>query len=119
MKINLSLFTNILALCKTLHWSTRNYGFHMSLDQAFEDFVKALDEYVEVALGIYGRDTIIATQITNKIVPDENLQEFISDELVAFNNELTKITGSFSQLKSVEDSIRAIENQLIYRLGLH
>ena len=117
-RINLSLFNNILNMCKVLHWSTHSYSKHMALDQAYDAFKDFFDEYVECALGIYGRESAITTTINNKIVPEDIMISFVEDEFVNFNNEVAKITGEFTQLQSIFDDIKAAESQLVYRLRM-
>lgn len=90
-RINLSLFNNILNMCKVLHWSTHSYSKHMALDQAYDAFKDSFDEYVECALGIYGRESAITTTINNKIVPEDIMISFVEDEFVNFNNEVAKL----------------------------
>lgn len=116
--INLSIFTNILTMCKHLHWVTNSYAKHMALDQAFEDFTEKFDEYVEVALGIFGRDRASVTNIETHLVGDKDMVAYVSDEFLLLNNILIKITGEYSQLQSIFDEIKAIQNQLIYRLSM-
>lgn len=117
-QINLSLFNNILSDCKNIHWVTNSYAKHMALDQAYDDFNKAFDKYVEVALGIYGRDAAIASGITSKLIHDEKIVSFFESEFVELNNALYRITADYSQLQSIFDEIKGIENQLIYRLSM-
>lgn len=117
-QINLSLFNNILADCKNIHWVTNSYAKHMALDEAYDDFKDAFDKYVEVALGIFGRDAAIATNITPNLIHDDKVVSFFESEFVDFNNALYKITGDYSQLQSIFDDIKGIENQLIYRLSM-
>lgn len=118
VKINLSIFTNILAMCKNLHWVTNSYAKHMALDQAFDEFKEAFDKYVEVALGILGRDAAYATDIINNLPSDEQMVAYVSDEFVKLNNELYRLAKQVEQLNSGIDEIKSIENQLIYRLTL-
>lgn len=115
-KVNLSLFNNILSLCKTLHWATYSHRTHIALDQAYDDFSELFDKFVEVALGIYTREVITVSPISLRTVDDREIPQYISDEFVAFNNELVKIVGEFSQLQSIYDEIKGVENQLLYRL---
>ena len=115
-RLNLSLFTNILAMCKTLHWATYSHNKHIALDQAYDDFAGTFDKFVEVALGIYGRESVAVTPLSVKVVTDEDILKYVEDELVTFNNALTPVIGDYSQLSSIFDEIKGIENQLIYRL---
>lgn len=116
ININISLFTNILSMCKGMHWATFSYSKHMALDQAYEAFDEAFDKYVEVAIGIYGREALYTTSIINEMCPDELIFNKVCDEFLRFNKEIEKINGSNDSLKSIYDEIRAIQNQLIYRL---
>ena len=116
LMINISLFTNILSMCKGLHWVTESYAKHMALDQAYDDFNEVFDKYVEVAIGIYGRDSLYTTSIINELCPDESIYLKVSDEFLKCNKELEKINGNHSSLRSLYDEIRAIQNQLLYRL---
>ena len=114
--INISLFTNILSMCKGLHWATNSYAKHMALDQAYDDFNEVFDKYVEVAIGIYGRNSLYTTSIINELCSDESIYLKVSDEFLKCNKELEKINGSHSSLISLYDEIRAVQNQLLYRL---
>lgn len=116
LMINISLFTNILSMCKGLHWATSSYAKHMALDQAYDDFNEVFDKYVEVAIGIYGRDSLYTTSIINELCSDESIYLKVSDEFLKCNKELEKINGNHSSLISLYDEIRAIQNQLLYRL---
>lgn len=115
-KINLAIFNNILSMCKILHWTTYSHSKHIALDEAYKAFKNTFDDYVEVALGIYGREAAFTTSITNDVVSDDMIIPHVTEEFVKFNNEVSKITGEFSQLQSIFDDIKATENQLIYRL---
>lgn len=103
-------------MCKILHWATYSHSKHLALDQAYEDFAGLFDTYVEVALGIFGRESTYVTPVVNEIVSDEVIIAHVSEEFVKFNNELFRITSDYSQLQNVLDEIKAVENQLIYRL---
>lgn len=116
MKINLSLFTNILSLLKSLHWTTKSYAKHMALDEAYDDLNETFDKFVETALGIYGRDKAYTSEIVITLVDDTDIKSFVEKELVSFNNEVTKICGEFSDLRSLYDEIKSIENTLMYKL---
>lgn len=116
LMINISLFTNILSMCKGLHWATSSYAKHMALDQAYDDFNEVFDKYVEVAIGIYGRDSLYTTSIINELCSDESIYLKVSDEFLKCNKELEKINDNHSSLISLYDEIRAIQNQLLYRL---
>lgn len=118
MKINLSLFSNILSILKSLHWVTRSYAKHMALDKAYGSLNDLFDSFVETALGIYGRDKALVTGIAFKLVEDADIKSYLETELITFNNEISKICGDFDDLRSIYDSIREEENKLMYLLGL-
>ena len=58
--LNLTMFTNILSVCKVLHWATQTFSYHVALDTAYDDFYKAFDKYIEIATEIYGQENITA-----------------------------------------------------------
>lgn len=115
-RLNLSLFTNILAMCKSLHWATYSHSKHIALDQAYDSFNETFDKFIETALGIYGRESAVTTPLSVKLVSDEDIVNYVESELVTFNNAIIPIVNEYTQLSSLFDEIKAAENQLMYRL---
>ena len=116
--LNLTMFTNILSVCKVLHWATQTFSYHVALDTAYDDFYKAFDKYIEIATEIYGQENIKAGLTNVKLLPDENIKQYLISEFGAFNEALENTTGKWPQLRSIQDEILGIENQLIYKINM-
>ena len=106
---------------KILHWQTKGYARHMAFGDIYDSLDELVDEYVEVAMGKWGRFSV--DEKTNTIVyknlSEVNMVEFLQD----FKGKLYLITTELDQEKdtdllNLKDEILAKINKLAYLLTL-
>ena len=107
---------------KLYHWQTRVYARHMATDKILENLEKAIDSYVEVYFGKYGRVKLTGknAQITLQNITDAGAVRVITAAIKYLQGPLTKSlkTVQDSDLLNIKDEIIADLNQLLYLFTL-
>jgi DNA-binding ferritin-like protein len=123
MNLNTSInsFLSTQVQFKILHWQTKGYARHIAFGDIYDSLDELVDEYVEVAMGKWGRFNV--DEKTNTIVyknlSEVNMVEFLQD----FKGKLYLITTELDQEKdtdllNLKDEILAKINKLAYLLTL-
>lgn len=114
-------FLHLRDQIKLYHWQTRVYSRHVATDKIIEKLDKAIDEYVEVYSGKYGRSKLTGKNATITI---HNLTEAGATRLVNaavkyLQGPLTKtLKPSDTDLMNIRDEMVADLNQLLYLFTL-
>lgn len=106
---------------KILHWQTKGYARHVAFGDIYDSLDELVDEYVEVAMGKWGRFNVDnkTNTIVYKNLSEVNMVEFLQD----FKGKLYMITTELDQEKdtdllNLKDEILAKINKLAYLLTL-
>jgi len=106
---------------KLYHWQTRVYSRHIATDKTLENLDTAIDTYVEVYIGKYGRPKVSGK---NASITLQNLSEAGATRLIIaavkyLQGPLTKTLKPIdTDLMNVRDEIVADLNQLLYLFTL-
>ena len=106
---------------KLYHWQTRVYSRHIATDKTLENLDTAIDPYVEVYIGKYGRPKVSGK---NASITLHNLSEAGATRLIIaavkyLQGPLTKTLKPIdTDLMNVRDEIVADLNQLLYLFTL-
>jgi hypothetical protein len=107
---------------KLYHWQTRVYSRHIATDKILENLEKAIDSYVEVYFGKYGRVKLTGknTQIQLQNITDAGAVRIITAAVKYLQGPLTKSLKAVqdSDLINIKDEIIADLNQLLYLFTL-
>ena len=112
---NVNLFLGVQAQLKVFHWQTKGYARHNAFGSTISDIDGLIDDFVEEAMGQYGRFTLDEETNTIKLVnlseikPTE-MVETVCQSLVQFTEQLDpkdtnllnirdEILGKFQKLK--------------------
>lgn len=107
---------------KLYHWQTRIYARHIATDKILENLEKAIDSYVEVYFGKYGRVKLTGknAQIVLQNITDAGAVRVITAAIKYLQGPLTKSLKAVqdSDLINIKDEIIADLNQLLYLFTL-
>jgi len=106
---------------KLYHWQTRVYSRHIATDKTLENLDTAIDTYVEVYIGKYGRPKVSGK---NASIALQNLSEAGATRLIIaavkyLQGPLTKTLKAIdTDLMNIRDEIITDLNQLLYLFTL-
>jgi hypothetical protein len=107
---------------KLYHWQTRVYSRHVATDKILENLEKAIDSYVEVYFGKYGRVRLTGknAQIVLQNITDAGATRMITAAVKYLQGPLTKTLKPAvdMDLMNIRDEIIADLNQLLYLFTL-
>jgi DNA-binding ferritin-like protein len=123
--MNLSIKVNALLQAqlqfKILHWQTKGYARHKAFGKMYDGLGELIDEYVETAMGKWGRFVVDdqTNTITYQNLKDVNVVDFLQD----FKSKLWSLTDELDQQKDTDllnlrDEILGKTNKLAYLLTL-
>jgi DNA-binding ferritin-like protein len=117
---NVNLFLGVHAQLKVLHWQTKGYARHNAFSTIREDLEGLMDDFVEEAMGQYGRfvldDETNTIQLANlsELKPLEMVNT-ICDALVQLTEQ---IDPKDTNLLNIRDEILGKFQKLKYLLTL-
>jgi DNA-binding ferritin-like protein len=121
LSTNVNAFLSTQIQFKILHWQTKGYARHMAFGDIYDSLGELVDEYVEVAMGKWGRFNVDdkTNTIVYKNLSEVNIVEFLQE----FKGKLYMITTELDQEKdtdllNLKDEILAKINKLAYLLTL-
>lgn len=117
---NVNLFLGVQAQLKVFHWQTKGYARHNAFGSTISDIDGFIDDFVEEAMGQYGRFTLDEETNTIKLV---NLSEMKPTEMVeTICQSLVQITEQLdpkdTNLLNIRDEILGKFQKLKYLLTL-
>jgi DNA-binding ferritin-like protein len=104
---------------KYFHWQTKSFAQHEALGGVFEDLEELIDEFVEVAMGKYGRPSTKNQTLEMFDYEDVDMMDWASgvvDLLISYNDVLDETEDS--DLLNIRDEMMASLNKLKYLLTL-
>jgi DNA-binding ferritin-like protein len=121
LSTSINSFLSTQVQFKILHWQTKGYARHIAFGDIYDSLDELVDEYVEVAMGKWGRFNVDnkTNTIVYKNLSEVNMVEFLQD----FKGKLYLITTELDQEKdtdllNLKDEILAKINKLAYLLTL-
>lgn len=121
LSTNVNAFLSIQIQFKILHWQTKGYARHKAFGKMYDGLGELIDEYVETAMGKWGRFVIDEklNTIVYKNLSEINMVEFLQE----FKGKLYMLTSELDQEKdtdllNLKDEILAKINRLAYLLTL-
>ena len=122
-KLQIAKILSIAANVKAIHVKTRRYSQHMALDEAFDDFNDAMDQFNECVQGYYRRKTGKQLDLSNQeikfVLPeDDKVFEAIKKLEDDFREASNPLVAGISPLVSLQDDVLNSFFQLYYRLDL-
>ena len=106
---------------KLYHWQTRVYSRHIATDKTLENLDTAIDTYVEVYIGKYGRPKVSGknASITLQNLSESGAVRLVNAAVKYLQGPLTKtLKPTDTDLMHVRDEIIADLNQLLYLFTL-
>lgn len=112
---NVNLFLGLLAQLKVIHWQTKGYARHKAFDKTYGELNELVDEFMEQAMGKYGRFKL--NDETNTITLS-NLSDLKPEEMV--NTVVEALIQYSSQFEEVDTNLFNIRDEmlgLLYKLN--
>jgi Family of unknown function (DUF5856) len=109
----IKLFFDHQIQIKMLHFQTKSYGAHKSLDAYLEKFLNNFDKYMEVSQGINGRLKASKMEFKVTMMTDSTVASILDDFLGALRNSNKQLQ---SDLTGIVDEMMADIDQLKYLL---
>jgi DNA-binding ferritin-like protein len=116
---NINFFLGLQSQLKIMHWQTKGYARHKALDETLDALYDLVDQFVEEAMGKYGRFKL---QNENKHIELFNLSELsimdlsnnVCEALIQYNSQFESDTN----LLNIRDEMLGLFNKLKYLLTL-
>lgn len=100
---------------KLLHFQTKLYGAHKTIDTYLTTFSTNFDRFMEVAQGSFGVVTLSSYDIQHKTLSDKTVFSYM-DKFVKSLESLTHSIKNCTDLLNIKDELIAEANQLTYLL---
>jgi len=117
---NVNLFLGIHAQLKVFHWQTKGYARHQAFADIRDAFEGLMDEYIEQAMGQYGRfkltdetNTLTLSNISD--LKAEEMAETICQSLVQLSGQINETD---TNLLNIRDEMLGLIQKLKYLLTL-
>lgn len=118
---HIHFFFNMREQLKLYHWQTGVFARHKATDDVISALDKAIDLFVEVYMGKYGRPNITRTTnvIQIKNMSEKSAVKFVKDCLVYLQTGLAKgLKPTDTDLFNIRDEMAGELNQLLYLFTL-
>lgn len=115
-------FLQLREQIKLYHWQTRIYSRHMATDKILKELDTAIDSYVEIYIGKYGRPKILGknASITLHNLSEAGASRLVNAAIKYLQGSLTKtLKPTDTDLMNIRDEIIADLNQLLYLFTLN
>jgi len=115
-------FLHLRNQIKLYHWQTRVYARHIATDKILESLDTAIDSFVEIYLGKYGRTKLSAKQATFTLhnLTDAGATRLLQAAIKQLYGPMVKgLKEHDTDLINLRDEIVAQLNQLLYLFGLN
>lgn len=106
---HIHFFLHLRDQIKLYHWQTRVYARHIATDTILESLEKAIDSFVEVYIGKYGRPRVTGKNATISL---QNLSEAGATRLI--QAAVRYLQGPLTKsLKAVDGDLMNIRDELV------
>jgi hypothetical protein len=104
------------------HWQTRVYARHIATDKILEELDTAIDSFVEIYFGKYGRNKLTGKNSTLTLhnITEAGAVKLLQSAVKYMQNTLTKsLKEGDTDLLNLRDEIIGQLHQLLYLFSLH
>ena len=118
---HIHFFFSMREQLKLYHWQTFMYARHKATDDVIQGLDEAIDLFVEVYMGKYGRPNITRTTntVTIKNMTENTAGKFVKECIGYLQTTLTKsLSGSDTDLTNIRDEMLGKLHQLLYLFTL-
>jgi DNA-binding ferritin-like protein len=117
---NINFLLGLSAQLKVMHWQTKGYSRHQAFGSTYDSLGELMDNFVEEAMGKYGRFKLDDETSTITLV---NLSDLKPEEMInTVKNALIQYTEQFeptdTNLLNIRDEMLGLFNKLSYLLTL-
>lgn len=117
---NVNFFLGLQSQIKIMHWQTKGYAKHKALDETYGELTDLVDQFVEEAMGKYGRfeldDETKTIELFN--IKEINTKDMINKVIEALNQYNSQFEESDTNLFNIRDEIIGLFRKLQYLLTL-
>ena len=117
---NVNFFLTLQSQLKVMHWQTKGYARHKALDETLDELYDVVDQFVEEAMGKYGRfkleDDTKNIELFNS--NEINVKEMINKVVEALNQFNDQFEEIDTNLFNIRDEIIGLFRKLQYLLTL-
>ena len=103
-----------------MHWQTKGYAKHKALDETYGELTDLIDQFVEEAMGKYGRfeldDETKTIELFN--IKEINTKDMINKVIEALNQYNNQFEETDTNLFNIRDEIIGLFRKLQYLLTL-
>ncbi len=117
---NVNLFLGLHAQLKVFHWQTKGYARHQAFADVRSQLDDLVDEFVEQAMGQYGRFTLDEESSMIKLVNLSELKpvEMMETICTALKQMTQDIDSEDTNLLNLRDEILGLAQKMKYLLTL-
>ena len=119
---DVNFFFEMRGQIKLYHWQTHSFAQHKATDDLLDSLDKAIDEYVEVYMGRYGRPKMTSRNNSYKLqnLTEKTMINFLKDCIYYLEGPLVKkLKPVDTDLVNLRDEMLADLNQVMYLFTLH
>lgn len=117
--IDLEDLLQILDQARILHWQTDSYAEHKALGKFYDTLNPLVDDFVETAMGIVGKDDTSKTyRVVVRGYDDYDVTAYISNVANAFRKMKEDIPDNLTDLQNILDEMISLANKTRYLLTL-
>jgi hypothetical protein len=119
---DVNFFFEMRGQIKLYHWQTHSFAQHKATDDLLDSLDKAIDEYVEVYMGHYGRPKMTSRNNSYKLqnLNEKGMIKFLKDCIGYLQGPLVKkLKATDTELVNLRDEMLADLNQVMYLFTLH
>lgn len=117
---NVNFLLGLGAQLKIMHWQTKGLSRHLAFGDTYEKLNELTDEFIEIAMGKYGRFKL--SEETNTIqlsnlsdLKPEHMIETVKESFILFNQQFNETD---TDLLNLRDEMLGLFNKLSYLLTL-
>lgn len=117
---NVNFFLGLQVQLKINHWQTKGYARHNAFGDTYNKLQDLVDEYVEQAMGKYGRFVLTdeTKTITVSNLNELDMKSFISTVTTALEQFTSELQETDTNLLNIRDEILGEVYKLSYLLTL-
>jgi len=118
---DVNFFFQMREQIKLYHWQTHSFAQHKATDELLDSLDKAIDEYVEVYMGHYGRPKMASRNSTIQIknMNVKSIIKFLRECVAYLQGPLVKkLKPTDTELVNLRDEMLAGLHQVMYLFTL-